>query len=427
MGIFKGNIIMARGSNKNKIIVLLINNLEKEDFLPLLENTKFRENLLVIFDKSTTKHHEERYSDYITEDFKSHDKVIDRIKSWHAKNKQKDIVGIIGLDEEYQYALSKKIADIFRLKFYSQDTINQICNKYTQRIALKNNNVPIPVFKIIDKNNNISGIDFPNVLKIVSGISSNFVYLNKNINQLKNNIQDFKDKNPTLDNHLILEGFLDGDEYSCDFIILNQLKIKVLRVVKKIINKNNFPFFDGFYLFNPDYATFTCFKIHELENLCKKIAQTFHLDHGVCMVDFKYDKNQLFVIETTIRPGISQFIDLMADFYGYISIDILIQQKLKLDVYIKIPEATGLIFYITTDKIGTIKTFDTSSAEKNNTKLGIKSIVKYYIHGQTVEYEKNKFHKQITLGHVITKNINEENIHDTIKNIRKNITIVIES
>jgi len=405
-----------------KTIILLINNLEKEDFLPIVTYTKFKKNLLIIFDRKSTSGHNACCIDYLLEDFKSPQKIISNIKTWKSEN-YRDIAGIIGLDEEYKYAVSKKIADTFNLKFYSQNTINKISNKYLQLLELKKNNTNVPNFKIINKENDNLDIGFPNVSKPVYGIGSSFVCINENKDQLEKNVTYFKEKNTRINNQLILQEFISGEEYSCDFIVHKNNHVQVLRVVKKITLKEDFPFFEGFYLFNPDHMENYPFKLAQLENLCKKIATVFGINRGVCMVDFKFFDNKIFVIETTIRPGISQFIELMGELYGYTSTDMLIKQILKQDTKNEIPKEEGLVFYITTNKPGLIKKFDTSLVETNK---DVAKIVKYYQPNQNISLEKHKCYKKIALGHIMVKNIAPEKIIQTIKDIRKNIYIEME-
>ena len=415
---------MNNSISADNVIIILINNLDKEDFLPIIENSVFNANLLIVFDKATVTDYEEYSQEYIVEEFNVPEKIVAQIKKW-ADKKQKKVVGIVGLDEEYQYSLSKKIADAFNLQFYDNKVISTVVNKYLQRKILHQDNINGPRFKIINNDHDLSGINFPNVLKVTFGIGSSFVYFNKDFAQLQRNISNFKNKNSNPNNKLLLEEFIGGDEYSCDYIVHNTSKVKVLRIVKKITSKDHFPFFEGFYLYNPDYLVNPEFTLPELENFCKKVACSLNIDRGVCMMDFKFFNNKFFVVETTIRPGISQFIELMAELYGYISIDILIRQMLHEDTEIKIPPSTGLVFYITTDQQGTITKFDTSFVEDNSSELGITKISKYYTPGQKIFREKNKFYNKIMLGHIVMKNVKRDAIEEIIHNIRKKIYIEV--
>ena len=102
-------------NQSNDIIVLLINNLEKEDFLPIIEYSHFKKNILVIFDKRSINEYNECSIDYLVQDFKSCDTIVSHLKKF-TKEKQKKIIGVVGLDEEYHYTVSKKIADAFHLQ-----------------------------------------------------------------------------------------------------------------------------------------------------------------------------------------------------------------------------------------------------------------------------------------------------------------------
>ncbi|MFH1461427.1 MAG: ATP-grasp domain-containing protein, partial [bacterium] len=387
---------------KNNIVLILINNLDYQDYLPILKDNIFSENLLIIFDKNSITDYKQSPINYLLQDFNNPEKVISEINNW-VKVNDKNIVGIIGLDEEYKYALSKTITDHFNLKYFDQKIIDIATSKYLQRTIFKKNNINVPNFKELI-NSDIEGINFPNVIKPVTGISSFFVFKNNNENELKKNLKTIKSHDPK--RTLILEEFIGGDEYSCDYIVDNKSQAKILRVVKKLTNPRQFPFFEGFYLFNPDHEKGSDFKLKDLQDLCSNTAKAIGLKRGVCMMDFKFYNNKLFIIETTIRPGLSQFMELMKKIYGYTSVEAYLKELFKLEYSAQIPKENGLIFYITTEKTGILKKFDTSILEDNFEKFGIIDIKKYFNIGDKIKTEKNKAYSEIMIGSISIKNIN---------------------
>jgi hypothetical protein len=408
--------------NKNDIVIILINNLEKEDFLPILQNNIFSKNILVIFDKNSIKDHKHSPINYLLEDFNKPKDINSKIKNWLETN-NKNLIGIIGLDEEYKYTVAKAISDHFNLEYFDQKIINIATSKYLQRSIFKENNINTPNFKIL-KDENYQDINFPNVIKPVTGISSLFVFKNNDEKELKKNLKFIKSHAP--EKPLLLEEFIGGDEYSCDYIVDKNSKAKILRVVKKLTNKKQFPFFEGFYLFNPDYTNNSDFKLKDLEDLCSKTATAIGLKRGVCMMDFKFYNGKLFIIETTIRPGISQFMELMKNVYGYTSIEIYLKELFKIEHTIQIPKENTLIFYIFTEKTGILEKFDTSALEKNLNKFGIIDIKKYFSPGDKIEHEENKAYSEIMIGSISVKNINMDQIKNKIEEINKNIILQIK-
>jgi hypothetical protein len=409
------------GITHRSIVLLLVNHLDEDDFLPMIQHTPFKDNLFVILDAESIPPYKTFPTAFIQKSFKNPEEIISHIKEY-AQQQNKDIAGIIGLDEEYRYAVSKKISEFFALPFYKQSTIDTIINKYTQAVCLAENNVLVPNVILFNQMSDAQTFPFPNVLKIVTGIGSKFVYLNKDHAELEAHVEDFKEKsNLPVHNNLILESFVGGDEYSCDFLI-DKKSIQILRVVKKITSPTNFPFFGGFYLFNPFNAPSHNFSLATLEKTCRGIAQAFELDRGVCMMDFKFFEGKLFVIETTIRPGIAQFIDLMITLYQYTSIDILIKQILHLNTQVPIPDGNGLIFYISTQQTGMLKKFDCSLLEKDPR---IHYLKKYYKEGQSISREANKSSRSIVIGHIMITDIQEAAISKTIAHLLEKISIEI--
>lgn len=410
--------------NSKPIVLLLINHLDEEDFLPMITHSAFKENLLVILDTESIPSYTTFPTAHLEASFKDPKALIPLITRY-AHQQRQEIAGIVGLDEEYRYVVSKYIADVFSLPFYEQSTIDAITNKYKQAIRLQQFKAPLPKFMLFNRMEDADTILFPNVLKIVTGIGSKFVYLNKNRTELTAHLDDFKEKSkqPIQDN-LILMQYIAGDEYSCDFLVTNDT-VQILRVVKKITSLSTFPFFGGFYLFNPYSHESANFNITALEATCTKIARAFGLTRGVCMMDFKFYKGSLFIIETTIRPGVAQFIDLMIDLYHYTSLDVLIRQILRINTSIQIPQGQGLLFYISTKQSGTIKRFDVSQLVNGSTPYNITTIKKYYEEGQRVDHESNKVTKEIMLGHIVITNIPEERVANALEEIQKQMVIDI--
>jgi D-alanine-D-alanine ligase-like ATP-grasp enzyme len=446
--------------NKDLFVIMVVTNLDDDDFKIIFDNLEYKDKVLIICDENSIEGYPKKNLNYIIDDFNNYNKLIKKIIDWQKKYETKNIInnkpnvnnnkikfcGIIGLDEEYHYMFSKKISKRFNLDYYSKETLDSCSNKYLQRIVLKKNKINVPKFELINIKSKKTNIKYPNVIKPICGFASYYVKKNQNCDELINNIKEFNESNKKSNDvmfkkhkiiidkqkiiinpkkELLVEEFIKGDEYSCDFLVDNN-KIKIIRVTKKIDNNNYFSSFDGFYLFNPDYENKSDFKISKLKNVCKKIAKALNLKFGINMVDFKLYKNKIYVIETTVRPGISTFMELMVYLYKTTSFNYLIQQKLCLENNFLIPNSSGMVFYINTNKTGFIKKFDTTKIEKEKNKLGILLITKYYKERQTMnEVPIGQNHAQ-WLGYIIVKNVSIEKIQNKINEITKMIDIQIE-
>lgn len=418
------------------IVILVMTNIEEDDLSAIIGNFEFSENLLLVCDNKFIKNKGYK-TNFIFDRLNNTKKLLAKLNLWRQKHR-KNFVGIIGLDEEYRYCISESIAKKFLIDYYSRETLDIASNKLLQKNEFKKFGVAVPSFKLIGKKTKLGIMDFPNVIKITTGISSRFVYLNNNKNDLRKNIAKISGnsrrnsncllfnvsgmsniKTPNPKNNFLLEKFVEGDEYSCDFII-DKSKAEVIRIAKKIPAKGQLGLFDALILFNPDFHEECGFKVKDIAVVCNKVAKAFRINSGVCMVDFKFNK-EIFVIEASVRPGISTFIDLMAEVYGFTSINRLIRQKLNLPFAAAIPSYIGMAVNIFAPRSGLLKKFDTSYIEKHSTELSIIKIVKYYKLGERVI----KIDNDLSVGYVLLKNINLKHADEIINKIRSSIIVEV--
>jgi hypothetical protein len=231
------------------------------------------------------------------------------------------------------------------------------------------------------------------------------------------------------DKNFVLEEFIDGNEYSCDFLVgKNGKEVTLLRVVKKLVSKTYFPFFEGLYLFNPDVPD-SEFSSNSLREVCKKITQSLNVTTGLCMADFRFDakKKKIVVIETTTRPGVDDFIGLMYRNYGYISISVALRNifgNLDVNSLRVLPKANSIIIYFFAPKNGVLRKFDISKLEKLNLK-GVKEILKYDNVGDKVDY-LGPLKSPPFIGHIIIDDIELKDIDNVVLQIRSNVEIELK-
>jgi D-alanine-D-alanine ligase-like ATP-grasp enzyme len=427
---------------KDEIILVVVTNVDDDDFSILFDNLKYGENILVLCDKGSAEGYNGKIK-FIVDDFKDYKdykNIIKKIKDWEFENKKR-ISGIIGLDEEYHYNISYYVSKELSLEFYEKKVLDICSNKYLQRKILNDANINVPNFELVNINNPVTKIPFPNVTKVVTGYASIHVYLNKNIDDFNKAIELIKEsskeesiifsehkfkinnKNEIINpkQQIIVEEFVKGVEYSCDYMINNN-EVSIIRVARKITKDNDFSFFHGFYLFNPLFETHMNlgFKYEDILNTCKNCANAINIKKGICMMDFIVSENKIYVIETTIRPGISTFTDLISKIYPYTSLDLLIQQKIGLKRDYIIPNKTGLIMYITSKKSGIIRRFNT---EKISNMPNILKICKYYKENEIIEKDGDL---PKLMGYILISNVNFNEINKLMLEINKNINLEIE-
>ncbi len=397
------------------------------------------ELLMIVNRKFIEKFHPE--SNVIVDEFNDIQFLINKIEQWAKKNNTR-FSAIIGIDDDQQFEVSKRIAEHFKLNFYSERTLKIACNKFLMKYRFEKCGVPVGKYTLISNfdRKSVQKIGYPNVLKILTGNSSYFMSVNKNESELKNNLThlaktvkaerdqlQFMDVNysdgerkiltrPRIE--FLLEEFLEGDEYSCDFLLKNG-KISLLRVVKKY-KAEKFGFFNGFFLMNKRNASLFGLNLKNLKGICKLIADAFEIDFGVCMVDFILKDGNIRVIEATVRPGMAAFVHLMAELYSYTSLGILALLKMGRSIPKLWPEEEGLVVYVTADATGKIVDIDV----KGLYQLGLDIMeVKFYkkIGDRVTDYHDDYWESY--LGHVLVKNPDIKDIPQIIDEINRAVKV----
>jgi len=398
-----------------------------------------KENVLFIYNPSYVEQITPE-GNYLVDDFASVEKLIKKIEKWITENNRK-VGSIISLDDERQFKFSKQIADWFKIECYSEETFRIASNKWLMKKEFVKNNVPTAKFKLISENTDLRLLDlnYPNVLKIISGNGSEYVFKNDTLKELETNIKKvkesiteendtrFKDINDFDNNpinpktELIVEEFIGGEEFSLDFC-LKDGTINILRVIQKY-NHHNFGYFSAFYLLNKNTLIKKGIYLPKLEEIARKIADSLKINQGVCMIDFKVEKGEVVVIETNIRPGFSTFIPLMYKLYGYTSIAILSKIRLgqKLGP-LEIKEYEGLAINLFAKEPGIITKMDLSGIEKLKTELKIIDMFIYNQEGDNLS-DSETSHHDLLVGCVYVKNPPKDKIEEIINKIHENVKI----
>ena len=179
----------------------------------------------------------------IIDDFTDIPKLIGKIK---VKVKDRQIGGIIAIDDELQFRLSYEIAKELDVPFYKEETLDLATNKFLMRKAFDENDVPSIKYQLIE-DVATSKLSYPNVLKLLTGSGSDFLYKNSSIQELEKNMAKMKLEVQVDDSRLkeiitpfgkidtrktfLLEEFALGEEFSLDFLI--DETVQIIRVVKK--------------------------------------------------------------------------------------------------------------------------------------------------------------------------------------------------
>ncbi len=338
---------------------------------------------------------------YIADDFDALPRLVKKIEEWQ-KRYHFIFKSVLAIDEELHFQMSKTISEYFLLPFYDDYTCYLGSNKYLLKRSFLTYGVPTGDFALIShpQNPEIQQVGFPNVLKVISGTQSEYIFFNENQAQLIQNFSRLQEavlatgEDPRFRQHsfihnnekisfnpreqFLLEAFVPGDEYSCDFIIDGE-DIRLVRVVKKITGPY-LGFFSGYQLLNDASLIEYNLDKKKLLDICRQIKQSLWAKTGVCMVDFKYHHSQFTVLEASIRPGLSAFNHLMYEVYGFTSLALAAMQRMGVHVPLSLPTETGAIVYLF------------SPPEHSHAKMDIKELKKqakkfHIIHIHTYEEE----------------------------------------
>ncbi|QTL40390.1 ATP-grasp domain-containing protein [Xenorhabdus budapestensis] len=225
---------------------------------------------------------------------------------------------VISIGELSQYGAGF-LTDQLKCKGLSFDAINLTRDKRLMKTKFKELGVPCANFYSYQDNVNFDMLSYPLVAKPACGFGSFNTKLMHNSNQLHdyaNNFKDFKDHH-LISNAIIIEDFIDGDEYVADCFISSN------KVVFLSISKDNLP---RMQVTNEpgrfDSAEHLNIKLnHDLYKCIhyyySKIVDGFNINECVCHMEFFINKSgEIIVSEVATRPGGSYFNHMAKHVYG---------------------------------------------------------------------------------------------------------------
>lgn len=150
------------------------------------------------------------------------------------------------------------------------------------------------------------------VLKPLSGSGSELIFrcedaraCEKNFNDIRQGLQQRREnrlyKSFFSDDPVILaEALVDGDEYSCDFVIENG-RAEIIRLTRKILSSRG-PFGTALGYLLPAALPAAMDEADLLQTLVRS-ANALGLERAVCMLDFIVHQGRIILLELAPRPG----------------------------------------------------------------------------------------------------------------------------
>ncbi|MGV2929411.1 ATP-grasp domain-containing protein [Macrococcus capreoli] len=240
----------------------------------------------------------------------SYNEVIQLIKNIKEKY---DIKSAFTLNE-YRVELMAIINGIIGNKNTLSIKGSGICrNKSLQRkyIANKFN----PWFELINLTSDEIIDHYPVILKPLNDADSNNVYKCNNVTEFNQALENIRIncKNHigiTIGEHILVEEYLEGDEYSAEIVVQENI-LRFVSFTKKILPNNNHLYEIG-HISNHQFSEK---ETQEIIDCLNEIIKLIDLDNAVIHIEFKY-KDSFKLIEINCRPGGDKIVDLVYLSFG---------------------------------------------------------------------------------------------------------------
>jgi biotin carboxylase len=242
------------------------------------------------------------------------DRVRQALASHLAAYRQR-LTGIACFDCE-SMALAATLSRDYNLPYPTAAAVENCRNKYRSKILWQSRHLNTPPVKRVRSATAAAhfqnALKAPVVLKPVSGSGSELVFVCSDARACRQNFQrirhglrlrrhqrlyaGFSDQAPDI----LAEAMIDGQEYSCDFIV-NNGQCEVIRLTRKIPAATGpFGTIRAYLLESGAPAGIRGRDFHQT---LMKSASALGIDGAVCMLDFIVNQGRMVLLELAPRPG----------------------------------------------------------------------------------------------------------------------------
>jgi len=290
------------------------------DYIELL-NQRFPDRIIFVTDKEVRfkwkgtppdKKHE------ILTEFDDYNNVLNSINN-HLQIYRMQSSGIVCFDCE-SLQLAAQLAQYYQLPFPSEAAVLVCRSKYHSKQIWMNNKISCPQAALVNCENDtikfFDSVKEPVVLKPLTGSGSELVFLCETAESCRESYRVLCDKlkchpnrrmygkeicidNYTSNSLIEIETYIDGDEFSCDFM-LDKGRVGILRISKKVPLKDSI--FGTTLAYQLLYG-FEDFSEVDFLDLLKKAAMCLGLERTLGMADFKINQGKVYFLEITPRLG----------------------------------------------------------------------------------------------------------------------------
>lgn len=304
-------------SNSKKILVVGTTN----DYIETM-NARFQSRLLFLTDleeRSKRKDAKNQNLSEIVLDLEDSDTVV-RILTDYLEENAVGLSGVACFDCE-SLALASIIAGRFELPFPGLQSIMNCRSKFRSKDLWTKSGVLCPQARLIKTEG--EALEFFNhlegsaVMKPLSSSGSELVFLcesreqcqaayrvmkeklKTNLNRRMYTVRNMRrDENPR--ETIVMEEFIPGDEYSCDFILEDKM-VRIIRLTRKYYDRR--ASFGTMQAYELPAGLPDSISLADLELFLLNASNSLGLRRAMAMVDFKIYNDRMYLIEMTPRPG----------------------------------------------------------------------------------------------------------------------------
>ncbi len=339
--------------------------------------------------------------------------------------------------------LAAYIAGKLSLPFPSPTSVANCRNKFLSKQIWQGNQIPCPRAEVIrgdvDISETMARLHFPAIIKPLTGSGSELVFKCNTYGEVKTAVEIIRTR---LANHqnqrmyrrfkhgktifnsrseLLMETFIEGNEFSCDFLIDGNM-LQTIRIAAKI------PAIDQ--------ATGTTLAYvvpgaipgvlaqEQLNRLLLRAARVLGLKRSLGMADFIMHRDKAYLLELTPRPGGDCLPPLIRASSGLdmigLTMDFAEGKPLRIPEKISWEKLVGMRIFA--ESAGIVRHIDASRLKQDNS---VRSYVLKAHSGYRVKYPPEDYDSRL-LGYVIFKPHPEQSIEFHCREIRSKIKIAIE-
>lgn len=220
---------------------------------------------------------------------------------------------------------------------------------------------------------------------------------------------------------VVMEELIDGEEYSCDFMLM-QGEVTVIRLAKKLVSEASC--FGTILAYELPATLPHGWTLERLNDQLKRAAQSLGLSSTLAMVDFKFFSDDIYFLELTPRLGGDCLVSLIQASAGVDMLELSLDFAQGKVIHLPPPEQWKRVvgMHLLADKAGILTMYDISAMceDERVVECYMKRLV-----GDQIKIPPDDYDLRI-LGHVIFEPQTGRGLKDQCAELSNKFTATIE-